>query len=194
MKTIKFTLLAIITLVACFFLNACGTKKESSADTSSQTTKSTSSGTKPESQSSSVGTSSETQKEETAPSSATDKSKDSSNQQLGFNFDELAQGNFASLAGTWQNDKGDKLVIYNNGTTDKNGDIHLREVRDGLYVGDFRAKNSTGALCLLVPGGIRLPDSYSQDEAVHQVDESQDRLIIGQSSDIALHPYYRVAD
>ena len=141
-----------------------------------------------------MGTSSETQKEETTPSSATDKSKDSSNQQLAFNFDELAQGNFASLAGTWQNDQGDKLVIYNNGTTDKNGDIHLREVRDGLYVGDFRAKNSTGALCLLVPGGIRLPDSYSQDEAVHQVDESQDRLIIGQSSDIALHPYYRVAD
>ena len=67
-------------------------------------------------------------------------------------------------------------------------------MRDGLYVGDFRAKNSTGALCLLVPGGIRLPDSYSQDETVHQVDESQDRLIIGQSSDIALHPYYRVAD
>ena len=194
MKTMKFTLLVVMSLVTCFILNACGTKQESSADTSSQTTKSTSSATKPESQSSSVGTSSETQKENTVLSSATDKSKDSSNQQLGFNFDELAQGNFASLAGTWQNDKGDKLVIYNNGTTDKNGDIHLREVCDGLYVGDFRAKNSTGALCLLVPGGIRLPDSYSQDEAVHQVDESQDRLIIGQSSDIALHPYYRVAD
>ena len=41
---------------------------------------------------------------------------------------------------------------------------------------------------------IRLPDAYSQDEAVHQVDENQDRLIIGQSSDVALHPYYRVAN
>jgi len=204
MKTIKFTLLVVMSLVTCFILNACGNRQESTASGSSKTVQTTNSNEKSETRTSSTKekdtansnnqNAKANQKEETPPSSVADQIKDSTNQSANFNFDELAQGNFASLAGTWQNDQGDKLVIYNNGTTDKNGAIHLKEVRDGLYVGDFRAKNSSGALCLLVPGGLRLPDAYSQGEATHQVDESQDRLIIGQSSDAAQHPYYRVAN
>ena len=145
MKTIKFTLLVVISLTTCFILNACGNgnKQESATSSSSKFTQTTKSSEKSEKSStkekatanSSSQDSKASQKEDTPPSSEADQSKDSTNQQSNFNFDELAQGNFASLAGTWQNDQGDKLVIYNNGTTNKDGAILLKEIRDGLYIG-----------------------------------------------------------
>ena len=139
-----------MSLATCFFLSACGNKQESTTSSTNKVTQTTKSSEKSEAETSSTkekataNSSSQdskaSQKKIPPPSSEADQSKDSTNQQSNFNFDELAQGNFASLAGTWQNDQGDKLVIYNNGTTNKDGAILLKEIRDGLYIGEFRAK------------------------------------------------------
>ena len=46
MKTIKFTLLVIMSLTTCFILNACGNKQESATNSSSKVTQTTKSSEK----------------------------------------------------------------------------------------------------------------------------------------------------
>ena len=48
MKTIKFTLLVVMSLATCFILNACGNKQESATSSSSKVTQTTKSSEKAE--------------------------------------------------------------------------------------------------------------------------------------------------
>ena len=48
MKTIKFTLLVVMSLATCFFLSACGNKQESATSSSSKVTQTTKSSEKSE--------------------------------------------------------------------------------------------------------------------------------------------------
>ena len=92
----------LIALGGGLVLSGCsgkGETKESSAS-SSQIASSKSSATSASSESSKTSESS------TSPSQEAEKK---------MNISELADGNFASIQGTWQNDKGEQLVFDENG-------------------------------------------------------------------------------
>ena len=217
MKRSKFILLTATALCSAFLLAACSSKpstkvNSSSTSQTSQISKTSSSGessTKPSAKQSSASN-------EAKASSTTKLSSDQSvSSQVekpvdnktsadlntpttsGIDVNALANGDFSSIAGTWQDDLGNQLVFDANGlvTLQRNNGETLNHnvIYNGHVEGDkFRADfgyNGAGSSDPLfaVPVGVALP--------LNGAPAPKEQIMLGSDAiSSAQHPYYRVAN
>ena len=217
MKRSKLILLTATALCSAFLLAACSSKpstkvNSSSTSQTSQISKTSSSGessTKPSAKQSSASN-------EAKASSTTNLSSDQSvSSQVekpvdnktsadlntpttsGIDVNALANGDFSSIAGTWQDDLGNQLVFDANGlvTLQRNNGETLNHnvIYNGHVEGDkFRADfgyNGAGSSDPLfaVPVGVALP--------LNGAPAPKEQIMLGNDAiSSAQHPYYRVAN
>ena len=217
MKRSKLILLTATALYSAFLLAACSSKpstkvNSSSTSQTSQISKTSSSGessTKPSAKQSSASN-------EAKASSTTKLSSDQSvSSQVekpvdnktsadlntpttsGIDVNALANGDFSSIAGTWQDDLGNQLVFDANGLVTlqrNNGEtLNHNAIYNGHVEGDkFRADfgyNGAGSSDPLfaVPVGVALP--------LNGAPAPKEQIMLGSDAiSSAQHPYYRVAN
>ena len=225
MKRSKLILLTATALCSAFLLAACSSKpstkvNSSSTSQTSQISKTSSSGessTKPSAKQSSASN-------EAKASSTTKLSSDQSvSSQVekpvdnktsadsnasptpaapvaptisGMDVNALANGDFSSIAGTWQDDLGNQLVFDANGlvshTYRGNESSDYTLTNSQIYEGKFGAflthkSGNEVASFTAIPKGARLYDTGSENP--------KERILVGQDFTYASqHPYYRVAN
>ena len=223
MKRSKFILLTATALCSAFLLAACSSKPSTKVNSSStsQTSKTSSLGessAKPSAKQSSASN-------EAKASSTTKLSSDQSvSSQVekpvdnktsadpntsptpaapvtpttsGMDINALANGDFSSIAGTWQDDLGNQLVFDANGLVTlqrNNGEtLNHNAIYNGHVEGDkFRADfgyNGAGSSDPLfaVPVGVALP--------LNGAPAPKEQIMLGSDAiSSAQHPYYRVAN
>ena len=221
MKRSKFILLTATVLCSAFLLAACSSKPSTEASSStSQSSKisssskaSTESSTKQSSASNEAKASSTTtlssdqsvsiQAEKpvgnktsadsnTSPTPATPVTPTTS----GMDINALANGDFSSITGTWQDDLGNQLVFDANGlvshTYRGNESSDYTLTNSQVYEGKFGAflthkSGNEVASFTAIPKGARLYDTGSENP--------KERILVGQDFTYASqHPYYRVAN
>lgn len=221
MKRSKFILLTATALCSAFLLAACSSKPStepsSSTSQSSKISSSSKSSTKPSAKQSSAsnsvtssstpqtssdqGISSQAEKpvenktsadSNTSPTPATPVAPTTS----GMDVNALANGDFSSIAGTWQDDLGNQLVFDANGLlshTYRGNESSDYTLVDGqIFEGKYTAilANKAGhqiASFTAIPKGARLYDTGSENP--------KERILVGQDFTYASqHPYYRVAN
>ncbi len=222
MKRSKFILLTATALCSAFLLAACSSKPSTKVNSSStsQTSKTSSLGessTKPSAKQSSAsnsvtssstpqtssdqGISSQAEKpvenktsadSNTSPTPATPVAPTTS----GMDVNALANGDFSSIAGTWQDDLGNQLVFDANGlvshTYRGNESSDYTLTNSQIYEGKFGAflthkSGNEVASFTAIPKGARLYDTGSENP--------KERILVGQDFTYASqHPYYRVAN
>lgn len=217
MKRSKFILLTATALYSAFLLAACSSKpftkvNSSSTSQTSQISKTSSSGessTKPSAKQSSASnsvTSSSTPQtsSDQGISSQAEKPVDNNTPAdsntpttSGMDINALANGDFSSIAGTWQDDLGNQLVFDANGLVTlqrNNGEtLNHNAIYNGHVEGDeFRADfgyNGAGSSDPLfaVPVGVALP--------LNGAPAPKEQIMLGSDAiSSAQHPYYRVAN
>ena len=221
MKRSKFILLTATVLCSAFLLAACSSKPSTEASSStSQSSKisssskaSTESSTKQSSASNEAKASSTTKlssdqsvsiqaekpvgnktsaDSNTSPTPATPVTPTTS----GIDVNALANGDFSSIAGTWQDDLGNQLVFDANGlvshTYRGNESSDYTLTNSQVYEGKFGAflthkSGNQVASFTAIPKGARLYDTGSENP--------KERILVGQDFTYASqHPYYRVAN
>ena len=217
MKRSKFILLTATALCSAFLLAACSSKpstkvNSSSTSQTSQISKTSSSGessTKPSAKQSSASNeakassttkfSSDQSVSSQAEKSVENKTSADSNTPTtsGIDVNALANGDFSSVAGTWQDDLGNQLVFDANGLVTlqrNNGEtLNHNAIYNGHVEGDkFRADfgyNGAGSSDPLfaVPVGVALP--------LNGAPAPKEQIMLGSDAIYsAQHPYYRVAN
>ena len=218
MKRSKLILLTATALCSAFLLAACSSKpstkvNSSSTSQTSQISKTSSSGessTKPSAKQSSA--SNEAKASSSTPQTSSDQSISSQAEKpvenkisadsntlttSGIDVNALANGDFSSIAGTWQDDLGNQLVFDANGlvTLQRNNGETLNHnvIYNGHVEGDkFRADfgyNGAGSSDPLfaVPVGVALP--------LNGAPTPKEQIMLGSDAiSSAQHPYYRVAN
>ncbi|MDL2433368.1 DUF6287 domain-containing protein [Streptococcus sp. SC1] len=221
MKRNKLILLTATALCSAFLLAACSSKPStepsSSTSQSSKISSSSKSSTKPSAKQSSASnsvtssstpqTSSDQGISSQAEKPVENKTSADSNTPTtpanpvapvasGIDANALANGDFSSIAGTWQDDLGNQLVFDANGLvshtyrgnessdcTLTNSQVH--EGRFGAFLG-YKSGND-GASFTAIPKGAPLPDTGNENP--------KERILVGQDLTYASqHPYYRVAN
>ena len=223
MKRSKFILLTATALCSAFLLAACSSKPSTKVNSSStsQTSKTSSLGessTKPSAKQSSASnsvTSSSTPQTSSDQSISSQAEKPVENKTSadsntsptpaapvtpttsGMDVNALANGDFSSIAGTWQDDLGNQLVFDANGLVTlqrNNGEtLNHNAIYNGHVEGDkFRADfgyNGAGSSDPLfaVPVGVALP--------LNGAPAPKEQIMLGSDAiSSAQHPYYRVAN
>ena len=105
----------------------------------------------------------------------------------GMNINELVNGNFSSVSGTWQNDYGDTIVFNSNGVASKKYSALTNMTINNNYINASLAYTAGGGIAIwFYPKGVAttaLGQTYGQDS-----------IVIAHSIDKELHPYYKVSD
>lgn len=204
-RTAKLFLLAC----ALFLLGACGTEtqeKTASQEAIKSTTSSkskkalapslttareetTATGTEKETPTTSNQTSTEANTQNQADSVSTPSTPTNS----AINLQSLVDGDFSSIAGTWQNDLGYSLTITSDGSVSLSQNpttysIKYNQLANNTFFGTIFNPNSPtdGQALLVIPAGTQNPH-YQTAESVSNVD----RLLLGQDENADMHPYYR---
>lgn len=221
MKRNKLILLTATALCSAFLLAACSSKPStepsSSTSQSSKISSSSKSSTKPSAKQSSASnsvTSSSTPQTSSyqgissqAEKPVENKTSADSNTPTtpatpvapttsGMDVNALANGDFSSIAGTWQDDLGNQLVFDANGllshTYRGNESSDYTLTNSQVYEGKFGAflthkSGNEVASFTAIPKGARLYDTGSGNP--------KERILVGQDFTYASqHPYYRVAN
>ncbi|WP_262366300.1 DUF6287 domain-containing protein [Streptococcus sp. Marseille-P6264] len=212
MKRSKFILLTATALCSAFLLAACSSKPSTEASSSttqsSKISSSSKTSTKPSAKQSSASSSvtasstSQTSSDQSVSSQAEkpveNKTSADSNTPTtsGMDVNALANGDFSSIAGTWQDDLGNQLVFDANGllshTYRGNESSDYTLTNSQVYEGKFGAflTHKSGdevASFTAIPKGARLYDTGSENP--------KERILVGQDFTYASqHPYYRVAN
>ena len=214
MKRSKFILLTATALCSAFLLAACTSKPSTKVNSSStsQTFKTSSLGessAKPSAKQSSASNeakassttklSSDQSVSSQAEKPVENKTSADSNTPTtsGIDVNALANGDFSSVAGTWQDDLGNQLVFDANGlvTLQRNNGEKLNHnaIYNGHVEGDkFRADfgyNGAGSSdpLFVVPVGVALP--------LNGAPAPKEQIMLGSDAiSSAQHPYYRVAN
>lgn len=221
MKRSKLILLTATALCSAFLLAACSSKPSteasSSTSQSSKISSSIKSSTKPSAKQSSASnsvtssstpqTSSDQSVSSQAEKPVENKTSADSNTPTtpatpvapttsGMDVNALANGDFSSIAGTWQDDLGNQLVFDANGllshTYRGNESSDYTLTNSQVYEGKFGAflthkSGNEVASFTAIPKGARLYDTGSENP--------KERILVGQDFTYASqHPYYRVAN
>ena len=214
MKRSKFILLTATALCSAFLLAACTSKPSTKVNSSStsQTFKTSSIGessAKPSAKQSSASNeakassttklSSDQSVSSQAEKPVENKTSADSNTPTtsGIDVNALANGDFSSVAGTWQDDLGNQLVFDANGLVTlqrNNGEtLNHNAIYNGHVEGDkFRADfgyNGAGSSdpLFVVPVGVALP--------LNGAPAPKEQIMLGSDAiSSAQHPYYRVAN
>ena len=221
MKRSKLILLTATALCSAFLLAACSSKPSteasSSTSQSSKISSSIKSSTKPSAKQSSASnsvTSSSTPQTSSDQSVSSQAEKPVENNTSadsntpttpatpvapttsGMDVNALANGDFSSIAGTWQDDLGNQLVFDANGllshTYRGNESSDYTLTNSQVYEGKFGAflthkSGNEVASFTAIPKGARLYDTGSENP--------KERILVGQDFTYASqHPYYRVAN
>ncbi|MCY7221176.1 DUF6287 domain-containing protein [Streptococcus cristatus] len=214
MKRSKFILLTATALCSAFLLAACTSKPSTKVNSSStsQTFKTSSLGessAKPSAKQSSASNeakassttklSSDQSVSSQAEKPVENKTSADSNTPTtsGIDVNALANGDFSSVAGTWQDDLGNQLVFDANGLVTlqrNNGEtLNHNAIYNGHVEGDkFRADfgyNGAGSSdpLFVVPVGVALP--------LNGAPAPKEQIMLGSDAiSSAQHPYYRVAN
>ena len=213
MKRSKLILLTATALCSAFLLVACSsipsTEPSSSTSQSSKISSSSKSSTKASAKQSSASNeakASSTTKPSSDQSVSSQAEKPVDNKTSadsntpttsGMDVNALANGDFSSIAGTWQDDLGNQLVFDANGlvTLQRNNGETLNHnvIYNGHVEGDkFRADfgyNGAGSSDPLfaVPVGVALP--------LNGAPAPKEQIMLGSDAiSSAQHPYYRVAN
>ena len=214
MKRNKLILLTATALCSAFLLAACSSKPSTKVNSSStsQTFKTSSLGessAKPSAKQSSASNeakassttklSSDQSVSSQAEKPVENKTSADSNTPTtsGIDVNALANGDFSSVAGTWQDDLGNQLVFDANGLVTlqrNNGEtLNHNAIYNGHVEGDkFRADfgyNGAGSSdpLFVVPVGVALP--------LNGAPAPKEQIMLGSDAiSSAQHPYYRVAN
>ncbi|ENI8789372.1 hypothetical protein ABZ032_002938 [Listeria monocytogenes] len=221
MKRSKFILLTATALCSAFLLAACSSKPSTEASSSitqsSKISSSSKTSTKPSAKQSSASSSAtasstpQTSSEQSVSSQAEkpveNKTSADSNTRTtpanpvapvasGIDVNALANGDFSSIAGTWQDDLGNQLVFDANGllshTYRGNESSDYVLTNSQVYEGKFGAflthKSGNEVVSFTaIPKGARLYDTGNENP--------KERILVGQDFTYASqHPYYRVAN
>ena len=221
MKRSKLILLTATALCSAFLLAACSSKPSteasSSTSQSSKISSSSKSSTKPSAKQSSASNeakassttklSSDQSVSSQAEKPVENKTSADSNTPTtpatpvapttsGMDVNALANGDFSSIAGTWQDDLGNQLVFDANGllshTYRGNESSDYTLTNSQVYEGKFGAflthkSGNEVASFTAIPKGARLYDTGSENP--------KERILVGQDFTYASqHPYYRVAN
>ena len=182
-KTLRYTSLSVLTLLAAITLAACGGNTEKTTASSSK--EASSSKVTKESSSKTEASQKEEQKSETSTSSSantqTDKKEDK----------QKSQEAYAKFVGTWENYAGTTATITADGMVtiqSSNGTFKYEmgqvEEKDGYYLtGIHLVGGGQGARLIFTPAGV-------QNELTG-TDGSQDVLSIGQSVSDKDNQFYR---
>lgn len=171
----------VVLLASLALLAAC--KAEKPAETSSKTP----------STSKTSRTSSSTSRQNSSSSSSEEVVEDTPLTILPMNVDQISQGDYTSIMGTWRNAAGYELTF--NATGLASSDREMGEYGDfssGVFTIGVHAPTGGFAL-LMIPAGQAIPESQFA-EGSDTSDNSKDRLVGTQSLLLAssLDPYYRV--
>lgn len=222
MKRSKLILLTATALCSTFLLAACSSKPSteasSSTSQSSKISSSSKSSTKPSAKQSSA--SNEAKASSSTPQTSSDQSISSQAEKpvenktsadsntsptpaapvtpttSGMDVNALANGDFSSIADTWQDDLGNQLVFDANGLLshtyrgNESSDYTLvdGQISEGKYTAILANKAGHHiASFTAIPKGARLYDTGSKNP--------KERILVGQDLTYASqHPYYRVAN
>ena len=212
MKRSKLILLTATALCSAFPLAACSSKPSTEASSSttqsSKISNSSKTSTKPSAKQSSASNeakASSTNKPSSDQSVSSQAEKPVDNKTSadsntpttsGMDVNALANGDFSSIAGTWQDDLGNQLVFDANGllshTYRGNESSDYTLTNSQVYEGKFGAflthkSGNEVASFTAIPKGARLYDTGSENP--------KERILVGQDFTYASqHPYYRVAN
>ena len=221
MKRSKFILLTATALCSAFLLAACSSKPSTEASSSTSQSSKISSSSKSSTKSSAKQSSASNEAKAsstTKPSSdqsvsgqaekpVDNKTSVDSNTSptpaapvtpptSGMDVNALANGDFSSIAGTWQDDLGNQLVFDANGLVshtyrgNESSDYFL--TNNQVYEDKFGAflthkSGNEVASFTAIPKGARLYDTGNENP--------KERILVGQDFTYASqHPYYRVAN
>ena len=204
MKNAKLMLLATALTSSFILLGACSKQQDKQASqnsSSSQTVQTSKSDSRSEAKAVQSASQDETNvasvSSEAQPKNETKfDTKDPATPATSIDVNALAAGDFSSVAGTWQNDLGDAIVLNNQGVVShtlngkESSDYTLLkgQVSDGSYVSTLAyTVGSSSATFLVIPEGAVLPDTGNENPKA-QIRVGQDAITASQ------HPYYRVAD
>ena len=204
MKNAKLMFLATALTSSIILLGACSKqqdKQTSQSNSSSQTVQTSKSDSKSEAKAVPSASPDETDaasvSSEAQPKNETKSdTKDPATPAAGIDVNALAAGDFSTVAGTWQNDLGDAIVLNNQGVVShtlngkESSDYTLLkgQVSDGSYVSTLAyTAGSSSATFLVIPEGAVLPDIGNENPKA-QIRVGQDAITASQ------HPYYRVSN
>lgn len=212
MKCSKLILLTATALCSAFLLAACSSKPSTEANSSttqsSKISSSSKTSTKPSAKQSSASNeakASSTNKPSSDQSVSSQAEKPVDNKTSadsntpttsGMDVNALANGDFSSIAGAWQDDLGNQLVFDANGllshTYRGNESSDYVLTNSQVYEGKFGAflthkSGNEVASFTAIPKGARLYDTGNENP--------KERILVGQDFTYASqHPYYRVAN
>ncbi|HFI0809534.1 TPA: DUF6287 domain-containing protein [Streptococcus suis] len=183
----KKAIFIILGLVSIGLLSACHSVNQSkgSSTISSDSTSSTTS-------ISTTSTSSSTSSQSSSSSQA------SSNQweiiPINMKIDDLMQGNYDSILGTWQNAQGDSLIFNSKGlVTEDRALLGRGKIMDGVFETGYVDAKIGDVTLLMVPGGTQLSATYLTT-GTDTSDSTRDRMIvISPASADSMEVYYRLS-
>jgi len=204
MKNAKLMFLATALASSIVLLGACSKQQEkqiSQNSSSSQTVQTSKLDSKSEAKAVQSASQDETNvasvSSEAQPKNETKfDTKDPATPATSIDVNALAAGDFSTVAGTWQNDLGDAIVLNNQGVVShtlngkESSDYTLLkgQVSDGSYVSTLAyTAGSSSATFLVIPEGAVLPDTGNENPKA-QIRVGQDAITASQ------HPYYRVSN
>lgn len=193
----SYQLATVLLLTSTLLLGACSKQSQStgasSSTKSSQTTKTSSkssSTTKKSSTSSSQASSTETTASLSQSQTEQSSTATVTTAQSSINVGNLSNNDFSTVSGTWKDDLGNSVTVDANGQlsltytgdnqspTTIDAQISFLQTIDGVYFGNF-----SGSPIIVIPAGVANPHDSSVSNS--------DRILIGQTADADMHPYYR---
>lgn len=121
----------------------------------------------------------------------------STNSQQVLDINQIQQGDFSTLAGTWRNGKGNELVIDENGQVgpDMSVGVDYAEMKNNTLWAGLVVNGPGSAILIIAPAGTQIEASDSSNTYTDASDYTRDRLLVTQYAggiEVPEEFYYRV--